>query len=138
MRRDQNVFFNVCTSPADQHIYPFVFLFFIIFGNCCIYLQINTYIHLYFHQFQQLSHISPDQKSTFTLIILCKLRRRSSPILTANENIEIWKFTLPFRINDTLVVDLYLYFKILYFDFYFLRSQHRMKGLIWKWIYMPS
>ena len=109
MRRDQNVFFNVCTSPADQHIYPFVFLFFIIFGNCHIYLQIN--------------------KSTFTLIILCKLRRRSSPILTANENIEIWKFTLPFRINDTLVVDLYLYFKILYFDFYFLRSQHRMKGI---------
>ena len=82
-------------------IYPFVFLFFIIFSNCHIYLQIN--------------------KSTFTLIILCKLRRRSSPILTANENIEIWKFTLPFRIKDyTLVVDLYLYFKIDDFVFWFL------------------
>ena len=105
MRRDQNVFFNVCTSPADQdvsicifvfhnfqqllhisadqHIYPFVFMFFIIFSNCHIYLQIN--------------------KSTFTLIILCKLRRRSSPILTANGNNEIWKFTLPFRIRIHLL-----------------------------------
>ena len=62
MRRDQNVFFKVCTSPSDQHlsIYVFVFHYFwrLLYTSSDQHISICIFV---FHHFRRLLHISPDQ-----------------------------------------------------------------------------